>query len=462
VADERRLGVSPERLTHLFLLRTVLGLVAGVAFAVPAAAQPIAFRGAEIHTVAPEGILVRGTLVVDEGRIVAIGRDADVVVPDGAQVRDVSGYVIIPGMVDTHSHVGLYPRPAVPAHRDGNESSAPLQSQIRAIDAIWPEDPGIRMALAGGITTANVMPGSGNPVGGQTAYVKFRGDTILEMLVHADGVQGGMKMANGENPKRARALKGTSPMTRMAIVALQRELFLKAQAYQRKWELHREKLAAGEESQPPDRDLALEPMVEILEGKRTVHHHTHRADDIVTTLRLQREFGFDLVIQHGTEAYKVADLLAERGIPVSTISLDSPGGKLEVVDYRLEYAGLLERAGVSVAIHTDDFITPSRLMLRSGALAVRGGMSEDGALAALTRNGARMMRLDDRLGSLEVGKDADFVLLSGPPFSVYTHVMETWIDGERVFDRNDPDDRRYATGGFALGDAYPQRAGQAP
>lgn len=425
------------------------------ASACPVGAQPIAFVGAEVHTVSAESL--RGTVLVDGGRIIAVGLVDEIALPADADVRDLSGKVLVPGLVDTHSHVGIYPRPAVPAHSDGNDFSGPVQPQLRALDGIWPDDPGIRMAVAGGITTANIMPGSGSVVSGQTAYVKLRGNTIEEMLIaEPDDIQGGMKMANGENPKRRGAEKGSSPGTRSAIAALQRDLFIRARAYQKKWEAHRGKQAQGEDSEAPERNLELEPIVEILEGRRTVHHHTHRSDDIVTVLRLKREFGFDLVLQHGTEAWKVADEIARAQVPISILMLDSPGGKLEASRYRLDYGATLERAGVLVAIHTDDFVTPSRLFLRSGALAVRGGMSEAGALRALTLNPARMMRLDERIGSIEVGKDADLVLLSGPPFALDTQVLETWIEGKRVFDRRDPLQRRYATGGFAVGDAYPE------
>ncbi len=446
----RAIAVAARLATRVTFVVCSVGAVGG------AAAEPIAFVGAMVIPVVGDPI-AEGTVIVEDGVIVAVGPRSEVAVAPNASVRDLTGKVLIPGLVDTHSHIGIYPRPAVPAHRDGNDTSKPVQPQLRALDGIWPDDPGIRMAAAGGITTANIMPGSGSVVSGQTAYVKLRGDTIEEMLVAPDehGIQGGMKMANGENPKRRAAKKDKPPGTRMGIAALQRDLFTRAQAYQKKLETHAQKVAAGEESEEPARDLELLPVIEILEGHRTVHHHTHRSDDILTVLRLQREFGFDLVLQHGTEAWKVADEIARANVPVSIIMLDSPGGKLEASHYRLDYGAILERAGVLVAIHTDDYITPSRLFLRSGAMAVRGGMTEAGALRALTLNAAKMLRLAARIGSIEVGKDADLVVLSGPPFSVYTHVLETWIDGERVFDRSDPEQRRYATGGFAVSDGVP-------
>src|SRR5205823_4557982 len=207
-----------------------------------------------------------------------------------------------------------------------------------------------------------------------------------------------------------------------------------------------------------DTDLSLEQLVEVLERKRTVHFHTHRADDIMSTVRLAEEFGFELVVQHGTEGYRVADELAKRKIPVSLTLVDSPGGKFEAAGLIEENAAILDKAGVTLAINTDDYITESRFYLRTGAHAVRGGLSEATALKALTLNAAKMLHLDGRLGSLEPGKDADFVVLSGPPFSVYTQVLETYIEGQKVFERSR--DLPYQAGGFALADRarLPQRS----
>jgi imidazolonepropionase-like amidohydrolase len=391
-------------------------------------------------------------LVVQRGKIIAVGAAKDVPLPEGTIIHDVTGKTIIPGLVDTHSHIGIYPKPSVPAHSDGNEMSGPVQPGIRAIDAIYPDDPGIRMATAGGVTTANIMPGSGNVIGGQTLYVKLRGKTVEAMRVFHPNVIGGLKMANGENPKGYGRRGNQAPGTRMKVAALQREQFVKAREYQRKWKTYQDAKAAGKETPQPESDLAMETLVEVLDRKRTVHFHCHRADDIMTAVRLAEEFEFEVVLQHATEAYRVAEELAKRKIPVSLTLVDSPGGKLETAALLEENAAILEKAGVPVAINTDDSITESRFYLRTGAIAVRGGMSEDAALKALTINPARMMHLDDRLGSLEKDKSADFVILSGPPFSVYTHVLETHIDGERVFDRNSARDWPYQVGGFALAD----------
>jgi imidazolonepropionase-like amidohydrolase len=305
--------------------------------------------------------------------------------------------------------------------------------------------------VAGGVTTANIMPGSGNVIGGQTLYVKLRGQTIEAMRIPDMKVLGGLKMANGENPKGyGRRQSGQAPGTRMKVAALQREQFIKARDYQRQWANYRKKVETGKDASPPDRDLALEPLVEVLERKRTVHFHTHRADDLMTALRIADEFGFEIVLHHVTEGYRVADELVRRKVPVSLTLVDSPGGKLEAAALLEENAAILEKAGAKVAINTDDFITESRFFLRTGAIAVRGGMSQDAALKALTRHPAEMLHLEDRLGSLEKGKDADFVILSGPPFSIYTQVLETYIDGARVFDRSQKREWAYQAGGFAL------------
>jgi imidazolonepropionase-like amidohydrolase len=413
--------------------------------------KPTAYKGARIHTAAGKPI-ENGVLVVRQGKIVTVG-GSDTAVPADAVVVDVTGKTIIPGIVDTHSHIGIWPRPHVPAHNDGNEGSGPVQSALRALDAIQPDDPGIRMAVAGGITTANIMPGSGNVIGGQTVYVKLRGTTIEQMRIVPGAVLGGLKMANGENPKRFNFERGKMPpATRMKLAALQREQFVKARDYQRQWAAYREKAKTDKSATPPDVDIALEPLVEVLEHKRTVHFHSHRADDLMTALRLADEFNFEIVLQHCTEGYRIVDELAKRKTPVSLTLLDSPGGKPEAAGLLEENAAVLDKAGVPVAINTDDAITESRFILRTGAIAVRGGLSEDAALRALTINGARMLHLGDRLGSLEKGKDADFVVLSGDPFSVYTHVLQTYIDGERVFDRSQHHDWTYQAGGFALAD----------
>jgi len=412
----------------------------------------LAIRGAKVYPISGPPI-ERGVLIVANGKIVAVGEESKVKIPRGATVEDAAGKVVIPGIVDSHSHIGISPNPMASDSGDVNESSGPVQPGLRALDAIDPADPNIRMATAGGVTTANIMPGSGNVMGGQTAYVKLRGNTIEQMLI--PGSIGGMKMANGENPKHYGA-KDKAPMTRMEEAAMARGIYEKAAQYRAKWGAYNKAVAAGDKTAKlPDRDLDLDAVVEVLDGKRVVHNHTHRADDVMTAIRLSEEFHYRLVVQHGTESCMVADELAKRHIPVSFTVVDSPGGKLETINFDLGCPAALEKAGVKVAFNTDDSITSSRLILRQAAMGVRGGMSEEAALKGLTIYPAEMLDLGDRIGTLDPGKDADFVVLSGPPFSVYTHVLETWIEGQKVFDRSSPQDLRYATGGFGVADRFP-------
>jgi imidazolonepropionase-like amidohydrolase len=395
--------------------------------------KPIAFKNALIYPVEGNPI-EKGVLIVQNGKIVAIG-DAGTAIPSDAQVIDASGKVIIPGIVDTHSHIG---GPA------GGDNSDALNPEVRVLDAVNPESSGLKKALAGGVTTVNIMPGSGHLMSGQTIYVKLRDSNTIEGLleVNEKGVFGGMKMANGTNSMRD--TKGF-PGTRAKSAAMDRELYLKAVEYKRKIDS-----AKGNASKMPERDLRMEALVEVLEGKRIVHFHTHKMNDILTVLRLQKEFGFRVVLHHVSEAWKVIDQIAQAGVSCSIINIDAPGGKLEAMNLSPKNGGLLERAGVPVAIHTDDAITDSRFLLRSAAISIREGMSRQKALEALTIAGAKMLDLGSKVGSLKKGKDADFVLLTGDPFSVYTHVDQTWVEGKKRFDRSIPSDRLFAVGGYKV------------
>lgn len=394
----------------------------------------VAMTGATILPIVGKPI-ENGVLVVRGGKIVAVGPEDDVEIPEGAERRDAAGKIIMPGLVDTHSHIG---------GPSGGDGTAPIQPDTRAVDAINVRDAGLKKARAGGITTVNVMPGSGHLLSGQTVYLKLRsGTTIDELLIkNPDGsFAGGIKMANGTNSIRSGG--GPFPGTRAKSAALVREQFVKAQEYREKMNRF-----ADDPEKRPSRDLAMEALVDVLEGKTLVHHHTHRHDDILTVLRLSKEFGFRVVLHHVTDGYLVADQIAAAGAPCSIIVIDSPGGKPEAKNLTFENGRILDEAGVNVSIHTDDGITDSRLFFRSAALAVRAGMSRERALEALTINGAKQLDMEDRVGSLEVGKDADFLILSGDPLSVYTRVLETWVEGRRVFDRSDPKDLLFAVGGY--------------
>lgn len=402
----------------------------------PAQESAHAFVGARLEPVDGPAI-ERGTLLIRAGRIVAIGPASDVSLPEDAVRIDAAGRTIVPGLVCSHSHIGAVA---------GADDSGPIQPEVRALDSINPRDPGIHKARAGGITTVNVMPGSGHLLSGQTIYLKLRRAPTVEQLAirNADGsIAGGIKMANGTNPQK----KPPFPGTRGKAAALIRAQLHRARDYQRKVAA-----ANGDPAKLPERNLALEALVEALEQKRVVHHHTHRQDDILTVLRLQQEFGFRCVLHHVSEGWLCAEQIAAAGVPCSVIVIDSPGGKLEAARLSLATGAILDRAGVLVGFHTDDGITDSRLFLRSAALAVRAGMDRQKALAALTIANARMLDLADRIGTLTPGKDADFVVLSGDPFSVYTRVLETWVEGHKVFDLSEPQDRLMAEGGYGASD----------
>ena len=348
--------------------------------ATPAAAQddPHVFRGARLLPIAGEPI-DNGVLVVQGGRIVGVG-GPDTSTPRGAVEHDVSGKVLMPGLVDTHSHVGSV---------SGGDRSAPLHPDVRNLDSIDVASDSIWRARAGGITTLNIMSGSGHLMSGQTAYVKLRdGARTIEDWLYCDdpltGICGGLKMANGTNSIGQPPFPGT----RAKSAALVRNLYHEAVEY-------REKMAeaAGEAGngdgengdgedggEPAKRDLRMETLVEVLDGKRIVQHHTHRHNDIATVLRLKEEFGFRVVAQHGTESWKVADELAAAGVPVSITWIDAPGGKEETIDWNMEMGAILERAGVDVSFNTDDSVTDSRLLFRAAAMAVRYGMSREKAI----------------------------------------------------------------------------------
>lgn len=394
---------------------------------------PQVFKGARIIPVVGQPI-DNGVMVIQKGKIIAIG-DAATPIPAGAIVKDATGKTIMPGLIDTHSHLG---------GPEGGDGSNPINPEARAMDAINPTSDGFMKALAGGITTINVMPGSGHLMSGQTVYLKMRKSHTIEdlLITNEKGVFGGLKMANGTNSIR----NGNGyPGTRAKSASLVRELFIKAQEYKKKIEK-----AGKDSSKLPERDLRMEPLVEVLNGKRTVHFHTHKANDILTAIRLSQEFGFKPVLHHLSEGWKVADEIAQAGLYCSLINIESPGGKLEAADLTLATGAVLERAGAKVVFHTDDGITDSRLFLRTGALSVRAGMSEQKALEGLTITGARILDLSGSIGSLEKGKDADFIILSGTPFSVYTQVEQTWVEGEKRYDISNPADKAFLTGGYGV------------
>ena len=381
-----------------------------------------------------------GILIVDGKKIVAVGTADDITIPEDATQIDAKGKIIMPGLICTHSHIGGI---------GGADGSGPIQPGVRVEESLNVRDSGFRRALAGGLTTLNIMPGSGHLISGRTTYVKLRfadgpPSKIDDIFIrNEEGTPlGGLKMANGTNSIRSKPFPGT----RAKSAFLVREQYIKAREYQAKIER-----AAGDADKMPPRDLHLETLVEAMQGKRIVHHHTHRHDDIMTVIRLSDEFGFSVVLHHVSEGWRVAEEIAAAGKPCSMILVDSPGGKLEARYLLMKTGKILEDAGVRTAFHTDDWITDSRIFFRMAALGVRAGMSREKALEGLTLAGAEMLALDDRIGSLAAGKDADFIVLDGDPFSVYTKVLETWVEGRKAFDRSNDKDKLYAVGGYGAG-----------
>lgn len=400
----------------------------------------LAFTGAKILPVG-EPPIDHGTLLVEGGKIVSVGKSEEVVVDGQTQSIDATGKWIMPGLVCSHSHVGGV---------GAADGSAPIQPGVQVMDSIDVYSSGFRRALAGGLTTLNIMPGSGHLISGKTVYAKLRffedsPRTIDDLLIRdsAGEPMGGLKMANGTNSIG----EAPFPGTRGKSAFLVREQYIKAREYQAKIDR-----AGDDASKVPDRDLHLETLVEAMQGKRIVHHHTHRHDDIMTVIRLSQEFGFSVVLHHVSEGWRVAEEIKAAGVPCSLILLDSPGGKLEARNLIFKTARTLDDVGVRVAFHTDDWITDSRLFARMAALGVRAGLSREKAYEALTLAGAEMIGLDDRIGSLAVGKDADFVVLSGDPLSVYSKVEQTWVEGRKAFDRSREEDLLYAEGGYGAGD----------
>ncbi len=378
-----------------------------------------------------------GTVVVRDGKIAAVG--ADVRVPPGAEVVDAGGGHVIPGILDAHSHIAV----------DGgvNEGSVAVTSMVRIGDVLNPDDIGIYRALAGGVTAANILHGSSNPIGGQNQVIKLRWGADAEGL-KLDGAPAGIKFALGENPKRSNfrsfRIPQRYPQTRMGVMDVIRQAFTEATEYRSRWEEYRAASAAGRKPMPPRRDLKLEALVEILEGERLVHSHCYRADEILQLLRLAEEFGFRVAtLQHVLEGYKVADEIAAHGAGASTFS-DWWGYKVEAYDAIPHNAALMAERGVVVSINSDSG-EEMRHLNQEAAKAIKwGGMDEIEALELVTLNPAQQFGIDDRVGSIEVGKDADLVIYDGHPLSIGSVVRKTFVDGDLYFDR-EADRERQAT-----------------
>lgn len=380
-----------------------------------------------------------GAVVVTDGRITAVGPAAEVAVPAGARVVDAAGMWVLPGFVEAHAHVGIGEEGIGWEGRDYNETTDPNGARLRAADGINPADIGFADALSGGITTVVVKPGSANPIGGQTVAVKTWGRTVDEMIVRDPT---SVKSALGENPKRVYSEQKKLPSTRLGVAAVIRDAFLRAQDYR----FERDYAAA--EGKPFTRNATYEILVRVLDREVPWCQHTHRADDIATAIRLAEEFGYRLVVNHGTEGHLIADLLAEKRIPVVIGPLFTSRSKVEVKERSLRNPGILARAGVEIALTTDHPVVPIEFLVYQAALSVKEGLDPAVALASITTNPARMLSLDDRVGALAPGLDGDVVLWSGDPLDVRSRAMRVFVAGRDVYSYDE------ATGTGVVADPY--------
>lgn len=402
----------------------ILALLALIAPLV--AAPPIVIQNATVLTVT-KGTF-RGSVLVQDGKIVEVG--PKVIVPPGAAVIDAEGKYLMPGIIDCHSHI---------AAESINEGTVSVSSMVGIEDVLNPDDEGIFRALAGGVTTANILHGSANSIGGKCTVIKMRWGKPAHDLIF-EGSTPGIKFALGENPKRAGSPSASPlgsnaflryPATRMGVEDVIREAFTEAREYQKAWAAYKEKGGL-----PPRRDLKLEPLVEVLEGKRFVHAHCYRADEILMLLRVADEFGFKIrTLQHVLEGYKVAKEIAAHGAGASTFS-DWWNYKIEAADAIPYNAAIMVKKGVLVSLNSDDAELMRHLNQEAAKTMKYGGLTEDEALALVTINPAKQLAIDKYVGSIEAGKQADLTIYDKHPLSNYAKVEKVFIDGQLYFDRD--------------------------
>jgi imidazolonepropionase-like amidohydrolase len=365
-----------------------------------------------------------GNVLVRDGKIAAV-EGPGFTLPDDAEVVDATGKWVLPGFIDAHAHAGVSEEAEGWAGQDTNERTSPVTAQVRALDAINPADQGFRDAITGGVLAVNVNPGSANPIGGQTVAIKCWGRTVDEMVMREPA---GLKSALGENPKRVYGERNETPATRLGTAALIRGAFVAAQNYQAK-------LAAADSggAAPVERDLKLEALSRVLRREIPWRQHCHRADDIATAMRIAREFGYDLVIDHGTEAYLLADQIAAASIPVVIGPLLTSRSKVELRNRSLANPGRLAAAGVRIAITTDHPVVPINFLIHQATLAVKEGLDPVTALRAVTIHPAQIIGCAGRIGSLSAGKDADLVIWSGDPLDVMSRAERAYLDGREIY-----------------------------
>ena len=371
------------------------------------------------------GEIENGTILVEDGKIVAIGKD--LVVPEGYECIDAQNCIVTPGFIDAHSHLGLMGDPSIWATSETNEKTGPVQSRLRGIESFNPRDPAIPVVRSGGVTTVYTGPGSSNIIGGTgfACKLKPRVDAFAMLIPGSEG----MKMALGENPKRNYESKEKGPGTRMGSAATLRAALIKVQNY-----MSSISEALDEGKTVPARDLDLEPLIPVLEGTMKARIHAHRADDILTAIRISEEFGMKYVIEHCTEGYLIADILAAKQVEATVGPLLMGHSKHELWEVSLQNPGLLAKAGVKVSIQVDSAAATQYLRVQTG-IAVREGMDRTKAMEAITIVPAEILGLAKQIGSLEVGKDADIAIFDADPLSNLSHCLYTIIEGEVVYSR---------------------------
>jgi imidazolonepropionase-like amidohydrolase len=369
-----------------------------------------------------------GTVLLRDRKIAAV-EGPGFAVPSGVVVVDATGKWVLPGFIDAHAHAGVAEEAEGWAGQDTNERTDPNSAHVRALDAVNPADLGFRDAIMGGVLAVNVNPGSANPIGGQTVAIKCWGRTVDEMVLREPA---GLKSALGENPKRVYGERNETPSTRLGTAAVIRGAFVAAQNYQAKLAVS---APADSSSQRAvvERDLKLEALSRVLRREIPWRQHCHRADDIATAMRMAREFGYELVIDHGTEAYLLADQIAAASIPVIIGPLFTSRSKVELRNRSLANPGRLAAAGVTIAITTDHPVVPIHFLIHQATLAVKEGLDPVTALRAVTINPARIIGCADRIGSLSAGKDADVVIWSGDPLDVMSRAERAFMDGREIY-----------------------------
>lgn len=385
------------------------------------------------------GRIEKGAVLIQDGKIASLGQN--LVADSETTVVDGQGKWVTPGIIDVHSHLGVYPAPSTSSHSDGNEMTAPVTAQVWAEHSLWPQDPGFGRALAGGVTAMQILPGSANLVGGRGVTVKNLPNRVVQDMKFP-GAPYGLKMACGENPKRVYGDKG-GPGTRMGNVAGYRQAWADAQEYQRKWDLYYKEFDAGKEPEQPKRDLKLDTLGKALKGEILVHMHCYRADDMGTMLDVMQEFGYKIsTFHHAVESYKIADKLASAGV-CSAMWADWWGFKMEAYDGIQENIPMVHAAKACAIVHSDSELGIQRLnqeAAKAWANGRRAGLdiSQADAWQWLSANPAKSLGIFEQTGSLESGKNADLVLWSADPFSTYAQAEHVYIDGALVYDRNDP------------------------